>query len=59
MDFKHNLTDEQIESAKKLETAEELLAFAKDEGIEISDEQLEGISGGWSKCGKEYENECR
>ena len=34
-------------------TPEEILSMAKDEGIELSDEQLEGIAGGgmWDKPG--------
>lgn len=48
-----NLTEEQKAKAKGLETAEELIAFAEQEGIELSDEQLETISGGWNTidCG--------
>ena len=37
---------------KGCETPEEMLELAQEEGYELSDEQLEGISGGWgSKCG--------
>ena len=33
------------------ETPEEMLALAQEEGYELTDEQLEGISGGWGgKC---------
>ena len=33
------------------ETPEEILALAQEEGYELTDEQLEGVSGGWgSKC---------
>ena len=36
---------------KGCETSEEILALAQEEGYELSDEQLEGISGGWGdKC---------
>ena len=45
MDFK-NLTPEQLEKAKACTTPEELLALAKEEGYELSEEQLEGIAGG-------------
>lgn len=44
--FFANLTDEQKEKAKECKTPEELLAFAEKEGIELSDELLNGISGG-------------
>ena len=59
-----NLTPEQIEKAKDLKTAEELSKFAEENGIELTDEQLEKFSGGgfWDdaqiyqvvcpKCGK-------
>ena len=37
---------------KGCETPEEILELAQEEGYELSDEQLEGISGGWgSHCG--------
>ena len=29
------------------ETPEEMLALAREEGYELSDEELEGITGGW------------
>ena len=45
IDFE-NLTDEQIERAKACETAEDILAFAADEGYELSDEELDAINGG-------------
>lgn len=33
------------------ETPEEILALAQEEGYELTDDQLEGVSGGWgSKC---------
>lgn len=40
------LTKEQIEKAKNCKNNEELLALAKEEGIELTDEQLEAVSGG-------------
>jgi hypothetical protein len=40
------LTEEQITKVKACKNPEELLALAKQEGIELSDEQLSGISGG-------------
>jgi len=48
------LTTEQKEKAIACKTPDELLKLAKEEGIELTDEQLEGISGGgWSSpsCG--------
>lgn len=40
------LTDEQKEKMKACKTMEELLAFAKEENIELPDELLEAVSGG-------------
>ena len=39
------LTPEQIEKAKKCETREERMAFIKENGIELTDEQLESVAG--------------
>ena len=33
------------------ETPEELFALAREEGYELSDSELEGITGGWGDCG--------
>lgn len=41
-----SISPELAEKAKACKTPEELLAFAKEEGIELSNEQLEDISGG-------------
>ena len=40
------LTEEQIAKVKACKNTEEMLALAKEEGIELTDEQLEAISGG-------------
>ena len=40
------LTEEQIAKVKACKNHEELLALAKEEGIELTDEQLQTISGG-------------
>ena len=42
------LNEEQIAKLKECKTQEEMLALAKEEDIELTDEQLEAISGG---CG--------
>ncbi len=47
-DFLNNLTDEQKAKAKNCKTAEEFIALANEEGIELTDEQLEGLAGGWA-----------
>ena len=40
------LTDEQKEKFSKCTTLEELLEMAKEEGFELTEEDMEGISGG-------------
>jgi len=40
------LTEEQVAKVKACKSTEEMLALAKNEGIELSDEQLEAVSGG-------------
>jgi len=51
------LTNEQIAKVKACKSQEELLVLAKEEGIELTDEQLEAVSGGCAttvvcpKCG--------
>ena len=40
------LTEEQIIKVKACKNSDELLALAKEEGIELTDEQLNAISGG-------------
>ena len=43
----NNLPDELKEKAKACETPSELLALMQKEGHELSDEQLEMVSGGF------------
>ena len=47
-----DLTPEQMEKAKACTSVDELIALAKSEGIELSDEQLSAVSGGgeWYSC---------
>ena len=53
------LTEEQIAKVKACKNQEELLKLAKEEGIKLTDEQLEAVSGGCftrggcPKCGSE------
>ena len=42
----NEMTDEQFERLADCETLEEELAILAEEGVELSDEQLAGISGG-------------
>jgi len=46
-----NLTNEQKEKAKACNTVDELTRFAAQEGIELTDELLETVSGGGSTLG--------
>ena len=43
------LTPEQQEMLKGCSTPEEMLALAQEDGYELSDEQLEAVSGGWNE----------
>ena len=53
MDFE-NLKDSGLqEKLKNAKTADELVALAKEEGLELTDEQLEAVAGGesvWDKA---------
>ncbi len=43
-----DLTDEQKKKLDACETAEDILALAQDEGVELTPEQIEMVSGGKS-----------
>ena len=47
----NGLTEEQIAKAEACQSADEIFALAKEEGVELSEEQLEYVSGGG--CGKD------
>ena len=51
------LTDEVKARLKGCETPEELLALAREEGYELSDEELESVSGGGWGC-SDCSNKC-
>ena len=42
------LTEEQMAKLKECKNQEEILKLAKEEGIELTDEQLEAVTGGCS-----------
>ena len=52
-----DLTEEQKTKIKEAKTAEEILVHhAKEEGVELSSDELDGASGGdkeWTKCHKD------
>ena len=50
MNFEDLMNPELQEKLKGARTPEELLAIAKDEGFELSGEELNGISGGVHWC---------
>ena len=45
---KSKLTEAQIQKAMACSSVEELMKVAKEEGYELSDEELEAVSGGWA-----------
>lgn len=40
------LSPEQREKAREITNADELIAFAKEEGYDLTDDQLEAVAGG-------------
>ena len=51
----NGLTPEQIEKAKACKSTDELLKLAKEDGVELNEEQLQAISGG---CSGSVPNKC-
>ena len=45
-DLLKGLTEEQIAKVKQCKSHEELLALAKEEGVELTSEQMEAVRGG-------------
>ena len=49
------LTEEQIAKVKACDNASDLLALAKDEGVELTPEQLEAVNGGgWCRSTPDF-----
>ena len=47
------LTEEQIAKAEACTSTEDILKVAKEEGVELNEEQLEAVSGGCTRGGLE------
>ena len=58
MDIK-DLSPEQLEKAKACKTVEEIVALAKEEGVELTDEQLEAVSGGETTWDILFDDDCK
>ncbi|MBQ9020559.1 MAG: Nif11-like leader peptide family natural product precursor [Eggerthellaceae bacterium] len=54
-----DLSPEMQEKVKACKSPEELLALAKEEGYELTDEELEGVAGGWGDCDNYEPEHCR
>ena len=52
-----DLMPEQQEKARACKTPEDIIALAKENGIERTDGQLEAVSGGWNDCDNYTGNE--
>ena len=51
-DLLKGLTKEQIAKAKACKSQEELISYAKSEGIELTEDQLEAVNGGLCEAGQ-------
>ncbi len=54
----NDLSPELKAKARECKNADELVKLAEAEGMEISDEELEGISGGFEWGCSDYEPNC-
>ena len=53
----NGLTEEQIAKVKACDDTHDLLQLAKDEGVELNDEQLAAISGGCDSSSNQKKND--
>ena len=51
------LSEEQIAKVKACKNQDEILAIAREEGIELNDEQLAAVSGGFCSCSSDNESD--
>ena len=58
-DLLKGLTPEQIKKLKACKNRDDLLTLAKDEGIELTPEQLEAVSGGGALCHSSMTKDCK
>ena len=60
MNFEDLKNPELQEKLKAAKTPEDILALAQEEGYELSDSELEGISGGWGggSCSEKAYDPC-
>lgn len=67
MNYLSKLTDEQKKRVEAAKTPEELRAIAKEAGCELTQSQLEALSGGWcfdcannvpGPCGADFNTSC-
>ena len=54
-----DLTEGQKAKARACKTPEELQALAREEGVELSLEDLEGVSGGWGCDSDQCPEDCQ
>ena len=55
----NTLTDEQKKKVEAAKSAEELLSIAKESCMELTDEQVEGVAGGWCFSCEDYDSAFR
>jgi predicted SprT family Zn-dependent metalloprotease len=54
-DLLKGISEELINKAKACKSSEEIFALAKEEGVELTEEQLEAVNGGYCKKTDKYQ----